>query len=207
VMRSTNIAKQMPRFERMQRATRERDRMCLSNRKRWSSMESSQYRLESDPSPTSMPKALVDFKAYWDRKRGERSMPARADIDPLDLREHLGWILITELVGETRRLRYRLVGSEIAKRLGRDSTNKYLDELYPAPDHDGVASSFHQVVTSRRPMRMTGEILLSRRTWLTFEVLNLPLSQNGVDVNMIVTRTIIDSRRAKWSGMPDQRRA
>jgi len=163
-------------------------------------MESSKYRLELDPSLTSMPKALVDFKAYWDRKRGDRLMPAREDIDPLDLREHLGWILITEVVGETRRFRYRLVGSEIAKRLGRDSTNKYLDELYPASDHERVASSFRQVVTSRRPMRMTGEVLFSPRTWLTFEALDLPLSQNGVDVNMIVTRTIIGSRRAKWPG-------
>jgi hypothetical protein len=163
-------------------------------------MELSQYRLELDPSLTSMPKALVNFKAYWDRKRGDRLMPAREDIDPLELREHLGWILITEVVGETRRLRYRLIGSEIAKRLGRDSTNKYLDELYPAPDHERFASSFHQVVASRRPMRMTGEVLLSARTWLTFEVLDLPLSQNGVDVNMIVTRTIIDSRRARWPG-------
>jgi hypothetical protein len=84
--------------------------------------------------------------------------------------------------------------------LGRDSTNKYLDELYPAPDHERFASSLHQVVTSRRPMRMTGEVLLSSRTWLTVEVLDLPLSQNGVDVNMIVTRTIIDSRRARWPG-------
>jgi hypothetical protein len=168
-------------------------------------MELSQYRLELDPSPTSLPKALVDFKTYWDRKRGERSMPARADIDPLDLREHLGWILMTEVVGETRRLRYRLVGSEIAKRLGRDATNRYLDELYPGADQDGVAASFHQVVTSRRPTRMIGEILLSRRILLTFDVLNLPLSQNGVDVNMIVTRTIIDGGRSKSSGMPNQR--
>jgi hypothetical protein len=171
--------------------------MCLSNPERLSSMEPPKYRLELDPSLTSMPKAFVDFKAYWDCKRGDRLMPARADIDPLDLREHLGWILITEVVGETRRLRYRLVGSEITKRLGRDSTNKYLDELYLAADHDRIASSFHQVVTSRHPMRMMGEVLLCRQTWLSFEVLDLPLSQNGVDVNMILTRGIVESRRAK----------
>ena len=196
-MRSANTASKCPQFERTQRATHEGDGMCLSNPKRWSSMEPRKYKLELDTSLTSMPKALVDFKAYWDRKRGDRLMPARADIDPLDLREHLGWIVITEVVGETRRLRYRLVGSEITKRLGRDSTNKYLDELYLAPDLDRIASSFHQVVTSRRPMRMMGEVLLCRQTWLSFEVLDLPLSQDGVDVNMILTRSIVESRRAK----------
>jgi hypothetical protein len=201
------MTKEKAAIRMQQPATREDTRTYLSNPRRLSNMESSKYSLKLDPSLTSMPKALADFKAYWDRKRGDRLMPTREDIDPLDLREHLGWILITEVVGETRRLRYRLVGSEIAKRLGRDSTNKYLDELYPAPDHERFASSLHQVVTSRRPMRMTGEVLLSSRTWLTFEVLDLPLSQNGVDVNMIVTRTIIDSRRARWPGLPDRRSA
>jgi hypothetical protein len=143
-----------------------------------------------------MHKTLIDFKAYWDRKRGDRSMPARADIDPLELRDHLGWILIMEVVGETRRFRYRLVGSEIAKRLGRDSTNKYFDELYAEPDHDRIASSFHQVVISQRPMRMVGELRFSERTGLSFEVLNLPLCQDGVGVNMILSRSIIESRRA-----------
>jgi hypothetical protein len=196
-MRSANIAKERPTFRNASAPRVEGDNMCLSNAKRWSSMEPPKYRLELDPSFTTMPKALVDFKAYWDRKRGDRLMPARADIDPLELREHLGWILITEVVGETRRLRYRLVGSEIAKRLGRDSTNKYLDELYPAPDHDKIASSFHQVLTSRCPSRMAGEVLLSGQPSLSFELLDLPLSRDGVDVNMILTRGIIENRRAK----------
>jgi hypothetical protein len=144
-----------------------------------------------------MPAALVDFKAYWDRKRGSRPMPSRADIEPLELREHLGWILITEVVGETGRFRYRLVGSEIAKRIGRDSTNRHLDELYLASDYAKIVSSFQQVVASRRPMRMVGELWLSERKSLSFEVLDLPLSQNGVDVNMILTRTLIERRRTK----------
>src|SRR5260370_954045 len=168
--------------------------MCLSNAKRWNSMEPPKYRLELTPSFTSMPKALVDFKAYWDRKRGDRLMPARADIDPLELREHLGWILITEVVGETRRLRYRLVGSEIAKRLGCDSTNKYRDDLYPAPDRDKLAASSHRAPPSGSPPGGGGGVLFGAHPsfWLGF--LALPLSQDGVDVNMILTRGIIENR-------------
>jgi hypothetical protein len=176
-------------------ATSEFTGLFMSTRQ--SSMPSFKYRVELDPLLASMPKTLVDIKAYWDGKRGDRAMPRRADIEPLELREHLGWILITEVVGATPRFRYRLVGSEIVNRLGRDSTKKYLDELYAAADYDTIVSSMRQVVASRRPMRMKGELWLSQRKSLSFEVIDLPLSENGVDVNMILTRCIIEPRRVK----------
>jgi len=123
-------------------------------------------------------------------------MPARADIDPLEMREQLGWLILTEVFSPPLRFRYRLVGSAVTAELGRDSTGKYLDEIYPASIYKDVVSSFSWVVSNRRPLRVVGDLWSTKRHWLYFESLDLPLSQNGVDVNMILTRAVIQKRNS-----------
>lgn len=154
------------------------------------------YRLELDPTLAFTHESLVTVKRYWDRKRGDRPMPARADIDPLEMPEQLGWIILTEVIGPPLRFRYRLVGSAVTAGIGRDSTGKYLDEIYPAPNYKDIVSSFCWVVSNRRPVRVVGDLWFTRRNWLYFESLDLPLSQNGMDVNMILTRAVIEKRKA-----------
>lgn len=153
------------------------------------------YRLELDPTLAFTHAALRTVKDYWQRKCGDRLMPARADIDPLDLREQLGWLILTDVVGPPLRFRYRLVGSAITAELGRDSTGKYLDEIYPEAIYKDLAGSFGWVVANRQPLRVVGNLWPSERRWLTFETLDLPLSQNGADVNMILTRAVISIRK------------
>lgn len=46
---------------------------------------------------SAVPELLRPLYAYWQGKRGVHRMPARADIDPLDLRSILGWISLIEI--------------------------------------------------------------------------------------------------------------
>ncbi|HUJ03619.1 MAG TPA: PAS domain-containing protein, partial [Rhizomicrobium sp.] len=49
--------------------------------------------------PPSLANPVLSFlKAYWDRKRGERAMPARADIKPAEIKEHLGSIVLVDVL-------------------------------------------------------------------------------------------------------------
>jgi len=75
---------------------------------------------------------FLDLKAYWDRKRGSRAMPVRADIDPLDLRTHLGSLVLIDVLPGMTDFGMRLIGSTIVEALGRDSTGKLLSPLMPA---------------------------------------------------------------------------
>ena len=72
---------------------------------------------------------------YWAELAKEQGAPTRAQIDPLT---HFPRLMPTTiLLGIERdaerglRYRYRVVGSELTRRAGRELTGKYLDECFP----------------------------------------------------------------------------
>lgn len=74
---------------------------------------------------------------YWlDRREGDRP-PLRHSMDPGDFRQLLSRIAVMEAVpeeGGRLRFRYRLTGSEIVARIGRDPTGQHFDEIYEGED-------------------------------------------------------------------------
>jgi hypothetical protein len=138
---------------------------------------------------------LVGLLAYWHEKRGARAMPARADIDPTDmaLRPHIGFIVLADVIGRPARFRYRLIGSRITAEVGRDSTGKWLDELYSPIDYENMIVAYRWVVQNRAPLRITGNLRHANRAWLDMESLDLPLSSDGETVDVILTRSILRS--------------
>ena len=59
---------------------------------------------------------LQRLHAYWDGKRNGRVYPGREVIDPLELRFMLGNLILLDVEPEPLRFRYRLFGTEIARR-------------------------------------------------------------------------------------------
>ena len=59
-----------------------------------------------------------DLYAYWDAKRGARSMPARADLEPAEIPVLLPYLMIVGKDGD--QFRYRLVGTAVVKAVGYD---------------------------------------------------------------------------------------
>ena len=72
---------------------------------------------------------LKQFYDYWDAKRAARAMPARADIDPLEIRPLLTNVALVDVEQTPQRFRYRLVGTELGGILKQELTGKYLDEM------------------------------------------------------------------------------
>jgi hypothetical protein len=62
---------------------------------------------------------LGEALAYWRNKRGSRSMPARRDVDPVEIWKLLPYVQLIEIMPDGRS-RYRLVGTLLAKAYGRD---------------------------------------------------------------------------------------
>src|SRR3546814_1338569 len=74
-------------------------------------------------------KALYD---YWQSIRpNDLALPGRRHFDPLDIPELLPNIWMLDVKRDPLRFRFRLIGTEIVRFTGRDSTGQWLDEVYP----------------------------------------------------------------------------
>lgn len=78
-------------------------------------------------------KPLQFLLAHWLRLCGSDPAPKQQLIDPLDLRDALGHIMILDSIDDGTDFRYRLYGSKIAARTGFDMTGKRVSELTSSP--------------------------------------------------------------------------
>jgi len=76
----------------------------------------------------SLPPALQSLVSYWLQKCGGRPMPARASAPVEELRPWLGNLAVIEISGDER-FRFRLSGTNLIRRLGRETTGLDVDEL------------------------------------------------------------------------------
>src|SRR5262245_40216954 len=74
--------------------------------------------------------ACIFLREYWEAKRGTRAMPSRTEISPAQLKEHLGWVMILEVLPGARDFRYRLIGTLVTQYFSNDSTGKTVMEAF-----------------------------------------------------------------------------
>jgi len=134
---------------------------------------------------------LSDLLAYWNEKRQGRAMPARRDIDPLELKSHLGRLHFVDVEYQPFRLRLRMMGVESTETLGRDMTGRYFDEIHPPHIMANVVKTYEWLVQHKRPLRHFGNAAYADKSVYLFEVLNLPLSDDGVVMNMVLGEMIL----------------
>jgi hypothetical protein len=129
---------------------------------------------------------LVRLYRHWDEVRRGRSMPSRADVDPLSLPQLLGNLILIDVLREPLRFRYRLIGTRLTERIRRDMTGKFFDDI-PEPVYRDRLYSWHGGVVAEKTPRggVTARRLLDR--WEPYEILTLPLSTDGVEVDMTLT--------------------
>ncbi len=147
---------------------------------------------QAAPSPDRPPAGLSPqaegFWAYWNDKRRGRRLPARADIDPVEMKPWLGEVLLLDVIEGGRDFRYRLVGAMIAYRTGHDMTGKLLSEM-PVDPAIGAAylRDHRQAVETRAPVLARYDYLSARDGRpVKFERLLLPLGDDGETVNMLL---------------------
>lgn len=125
----------------------------------------------------------------WHRMRGEREMPDRSAVRPEVVRHHLGWITLIDVEYQPLRFRFRLVGTNVANGLSRDSSGRYIDTVY-GPDFYQIAiGSYLWILEHRRPVRAHGRMEHSLKGEIGFESVDLPFSSDGRTIDMILKRT------------------
>lgn len=129
--------------------------------------------------------------AHWLQMRGRRRMPARADFDPLAVRYALGYLSLIEVHRDPLRFYFRLDGTKQVELFGIDCTRRYLDEAMPA-DHAAMAiASYSDAVARREPRYHRRKVAFHGRL-IDYEVLILPFSSDGEQVDLLMTGIVPD---------------
>ena len=135
---------------------------------------------------------LAGTLAYWERQRGDRPMPRRADINPADIPKLLPYIRLTEVVDGGARYRYRLVGTAIVSAYGNEHTGRYLDDVLSGERRSFVEGLYRMVCAGKRPIyAKTYYMGPWEQPVMTARVM-APLSENGADVSLVVTAISFD---------------
>jgi hypothetical protein len=120
---------------------------------------------------------------YWQAKRGRRTMPARRDIDPAEIKALLPHVIIADLFDAPLRVRYRLAGTRVCESFGFNIAGCWLHELDVTSDVAFWTAQYERMMLSQSPVygRTTGTegtIELFRAGWALF-----PLSNDGTRVD------------------------
>ena len=142
--------------------------------------------------PVGIDERLAAFYRYWRGRCGERRMPRRADIDPIDMPPHLlPNVFLTDVVDGGARFRYRLVGTAIVGTLGWDPTGGYVDEINQnAPYRDYITGLYRRVVGDRVPVFSMSQYPRPNhpdRGYHATQRLMCPLSSDGATVDILFT--------------------
>jgi hypothetical protein len=140
------------------------------------------------------------FFRYWNGKRGQRAMPSRTDIDPLEMK---AWLAGTALVDvrytpqgpASYELRYRLVGTRPTELRGQDVTGMRVEIGYFGADLAAALENYRLVIQGKTLVfdwdRTPAADGFSREG----ETLLLPLSTDGEGVDMVLVYQEVDTLR------------
>lgn len=123
---------------------------------------------------------------YWlERCRNDR-LPRRSDIDPTDMPQLLSSIYLIDVEKDPLRFRYRLVGSDIERTLGRKLVHRYLDEALSGELRHVAVADMEIVHRSSSALVRWGTLTAHNVPYMDYLRLALPLADEDNDVNMIL---------------------
>ncbi len=120
------------------------------------------------------------FLRLWDRKRGSRAMPRRADFSIEDFAGWYGAVAISVVEGDD--LRFTLYGTRYVDLLGVDLTNKLLCASMAPELIAQTKRYFANLIQGPCIGHLKGLAPTAGRDFLSFDVLDLPLSDDGKEV-------------------------
>jgi hypothetical protein len=100
-----------------------------------------------------------DLLAYWRSKHVGGVPPSRTDLDPIaEIPKLVRSLMLIDCLGEG--CRFRLIGSYIAARAGRDGTGKPVSAApYPASVLDPWIASIERAAQTREPQLMRSHLM------------------------------------------------
>jgi hypothetical protein len=137
------------------------------------------------------PKAIRDSRLlglfhYWLGKRQGRAMPARRDIDPIEMRQWLGNLLLVEFPPDPMQYRIRLDGVNLVEFYSASREGKGVEAMTSDEERRIVLPQYMTVLEKKQPAYYESEFVTSEGIITAQRKLLLPLSEDGVRVNMVL---------------------
>lgn len=150
--------------------------------------------VEFDPAELKHP-TLAFLRDYWISKRQGSRLPSRADIKPGEIREHLSWICMLDVVEGGADFRYRLIGTMITEYFFWNPTGKTVSEAFatqPARLRDAILGVCRCAMEARAPLRVFGNAGWAAKGIEECEGLYLPLASDGETVDVLLHAFVFD---------------
>lgn len=138
---------------------------------------------------------LAFLKDYWDKKRDGRPMPSRADINPAEMKPHLGWVVLVDVLPDFSDFRYRTIGTNVTRYILADATGKTVGEVftpYGEAAMNGNLATYRKCARDKAIVYAHGPAEWMKAEFLDFESLYLPLSDDGETANMVLSAVVFD---------------
>jgi hypothetical protein len=133
---------------------------------------------------------------YWLAKRRGRRAPARADIDPVELRGLLPHVSLFDVVEPEPRLRFRLIGTAVTQITG-EVTGKFVDEVVPAHVYAPLHAQYVDIVRNLVGRYTVADLEWQGRPYLRYHRLLLPLSDDQRAANLVLGIGCIDEQHRR----------
>jgi len=135
---------------------------------------------------------------YWDRKRGTRFAPARADLDWFEMAAWRPGIVIVEVVRYPDMLIYREVGQRAIDARGSDPTGKSVIAGYFGSSVGDVLENYRLVIKERKAVYDFDHTPTEGGREIEKETVLLPLSADGATVDHVLIYLETGKRRVWW---------
>ena len=146
---------------------------------------------------------LARIHDYWRTKRGHRAMPSRADIDPSEIGECLGWICLLELLPSGEDFQLRLVGRSVGEYFSFDVKGMTVSEAFaPAGGQPARAVLGYALTAVDRKcvVRAFGDCAHAGPRHPAphrFETLFLPLSDDDPNATMLLGAFAFEGKQSQ----------
>jgi hypothetical protein len=136
------------------------------------------------------------FRDHWRSLCGDRPMPPRGALDPLDMTALLPHIVLVDVLREPLRFRYRLIGTFVTGLAERDATGRFLDRALYGPALEAMIWPYHQVIESGAPIATLSGVLFADRDWHCVENLFVPFGEDDL-VELVAICVDIDRDKVR----------
>ncbi len=142
------------------------------------------------------PKQTINQQSlkYWLEKKGDRPMPSRNDLDPVEIPGLLPHVILLDVMNDPRDFRYRLIGTIVEHHLLHNLAGLRMREIAHQAPGSIIWSTLEDILANKRPVTSSIPYVGPHNEYKTAEDLIMPLSDDGEAVNMMFV-TVAYSKR------------
>lgn len=145
---------------------------------------------------SNIPRGLLEqLQAYWARQRGDRALPARADIDPVDIPRLLPHLVMIDVhydaEGKLADFSYRLWGEHVIEHNRRSLVGRRLSDLVREdPRQQRWFDTYRKAVQECRPVFDTATYCTVTDSIKTMDLAAFPLAAAGGRIEALIAGVV-----------------